>query len=882
MKFGVIWPFDLAIHYSKIYSGQLNMMESKTSTMKLRKALLYLLSFVLCLTASRNAFSASQQVWLSSLDTKNVWQQFGQPQADKSVGGTPISIGGRKFTRGLGTHSNSVAYVDVAGACEKFTGFVGVDDASGKNTEGTVVFEVAGDDKVLWNSGPVKAGESPVQFEVGAKGVQTLVLLVSSGGDGIDYDHAVWAEACLYMGGGDARIIIPPETQKEIDSLVRIQFGRLQSLLAGTNAPPDVSLAMNGARARSEFWIYFCDTSGYQVFRPVNWFALLNPQGKIPFAADEQFLDVTNEQRTELIEKAWRYAASLTGLQKRIDFDVDVKREIIFTRDGSNPIKSSPGRFLVRLANKKDPARYFQVLLDARGEPVSIESRLDSAATHRISLILMNLLTNGSMPPPNQDNPLLEWASFVDPSETRFELTAFSSESAQFLDTRRLGNPFDPKNDEAPGSERSITDIRNSQEYRSWCWHWWNLYGRVNGVRGNWDTATAQWEKNWVSVDSHHNLEDYNAANGKNEGDTQQLEARFFDDLELCNVALFCGHGGPVADRAQMGRGNKGWFAWGLGPHKLGKGNLRHLLLEGCGALSYFRDRYGRLLTKQWMAGGFINGVRTVCGADGVMAQNDRNGWRFFGYYNKGRSISDSWAFSLIDESLNNFPATVAYGPTLTEALTSLFDGRFSNERTVSSCSAASLWVPVTRHFELLPTRKSCVYLSNMPAASAKQDWGKLGIDMSVGGHVLTIGGEMFDRGLGTHSNSEIVFNLPPGKFALFESLIGLDSAVADRQGNPKEGGTIIFEVYVDGKMAHRSKTIRTSLRPLYLSVDVAGARQLRLVVRDAGDGITCDNADWAMARLIPFGELPGYRPSTIRQPARRPRLRQNPVRRSR
>jgi hypothetical protein len=33
-------------------------------------------------------------------------------------------------------------------------------------------------------------------------------------------------------------------------------------------------------------------------------------------------------------------------------------------------------------------------------------------------------------------------------------------------------------------------------------------------------------------------------------------------------------------------------------------------------------------------------------------------------------------------------------------------------------------------------------------------------------------------------------------------------------------------------------------------------ARWLKLVVRDANDGITCDNADWVMARLVPRAPL--------------------------
>ena len=35
------------------------------------------------------------------------------------------------------------------------------------------------------------------------------------------------------------------------------------------------------------------------------------------------------------------------------------------------------------------------------------------------------------------------------------------------------------------------------------------------------------------------------------------------------------------------------------------------------------------------------------------------------------------------------------------------------------------------------------------------------------------------------------------------------------------------------------------------VSVPLDGAEELLLIVTDAGDGITCDHADWADARLI-------------------------------
>jgi hypothetical protein len=70
----------------------------------------------------------------------------------------------------------------------------------------------------------------------------------------------------------------------------------------------------------------------------------------------------------------------------------------------------------------------------------------------------------------------------------------------------------------------------------------------------------------------------------------------------------------------------------------------------------------------------------------------DRGGWRYFGYYNKGESISDSWALSLLAEGFDNWPATAAYGATPAEAIESLLSGRFSDQKIDAKAVAISLW----------------------------------------------------------------------------------------------------------------------------------------------------------------------------------------------
>ena len=71
---------------------------------------------------------AARIVPLSSLDLAKMSQGSGRPQADHSVEGKPMSIGGRVFEQGVGTHATSVLHIRTDGKTERFSAFVGVDD----------------------------------------------------------------------------------------------------------------------------------------------------------------------------------------------------------------------------------------------------------------------------------------------------------------------------------------------------------------------------------------------------------------------------------------------------------------------------------------------------------------------------------------------------------------------------------------------------------------------------------------------------------------------------------------------------------------------------------------------------------------------------------
>ncbi|UCG56368.1 MAG: NPCBM/NEW2 domain-containing protein [Phycisphaerales bacterium] len=150
-----------------------------------------------------------ETVWLSSLDLGKMTAGWGEPQIDRSVQEKPISIGGKRFDKGVGTHATSAMYIDLKRDAKRFSAFVGVDDEVNGNV-GSVEFRVYGDHKLLWTSGLIKAGDRAREADVDLRGVKTLMLLVKSGGDGVSYDHANWADAKFEIVGDKPEAIDPP------------------------------------------------------------------------------------------------------------------------------------------------------------------------------------------------------------------------------------------------------------------------------------------------------------------------------------------------------------------------------------------------------------------------------------------------------------------------------------------------------------------------------------------------------------------------------------------------------------------------------------------------------------------------------------------------
>ncbi|WP_330284471.1 NPCBM/NEW2 domain-containing protein [Streptomyces sp. NBC_00588] len=155
--------------------------------------------------------------------------------------------------------------------------------------------------------------------------------------------------------------------------------------------------------------------------------------------------------------------------------------------------------------------------------------------------------------------------------------------------------------------------------------------------------------------------------------------------------------------------------------------------------------------------------------------------------------------------------------------------------------------VPLTA-LVVVPPPSGTSGLGDLTWMSATNGYGPVERNTSNGesaagdGHPITIGGVVYDKGLGVHAESAVEFYA--GKAC---EKVTADVGVDDEKG---ANGTVAFEVWADGTKVASTGVLTNAMPAQPLTADVTGAEVIRLVVTDGGDGIDSDHADWAGAQL--------------------------------
>ena len=136
------------------------------------------------------------------------------------------------------------------------------------------------------------------------------------------------------------------------------------------------------------------------------------------------------------------------------------------------------------------------------------------------------------------------------------------------------------------------------------------------------------------------------------------------------------------------------------------------------------------------------------------------------------------------------------------------------------------------------------VFATDLPWSEATIGWGSIHKNQSVDGNRMTLAGKHFAHGIGTHATSSITMEIPAGA-TKFLAVAGCD---LEKSG----GQTMMFSVYIDGRLADQSSLIKIGQYYVF-DVDIpAGAKEIRLYADESRtDGNANDHADWCVAGFI-------------------------------
>lgn len=142
------------------------------------------------------------------------------------------------------------------------------------------------------------------------------------------------------------------------------------------------------------------------------------------------------------------------------------------------------------------------------------------------------------------------------------------------------------------------------------------------------------------------------------------------------------------------------------------------------------------------------------------------------------------------------------------------------------------------------------IWLDELDLTSMECGWGTPSAKKSVEGNLLTIAGQKFERGVGTHAISTMLINLD-GKGKRFTACVGVDDEVV------KDKGSIQFYIIGDKKVLWESGVMKKIDAAKIVDVDISGVKLLGLLVSDADDWIDYDHADWCDAKIELIENIP-------------------------
>jgi NPCBM/NEW2 domain len=128
----------------------------------------------------------------------NGWGPYERNRSNGEQGaadGRVITLNGVTYGKGLGCHAASDLRFNLNAQYKTFLTDIGLDDEVGTN--GSVIFQIWLDGVKVYDSGVMRGATATKQATLDVTGKRELRLVITNGGDNLNYDHADWANARL-------------------------------------------------------------------------------------------------------------------------------------------------------------------------------------------------------------------------------------------------------------------------------------------------------------------------------------------------------------------------------------------------------------------------------------------------------------------------------------------------------------------------------------------------------------------------------------------------------------------------------------------------------------------------------------------------------------
>jgi hypothetical protein len=216
------------------------------------------------------------------------------------------------------------------------------------------------------------------------------------------------------------------------------------------------------------------------------------------------------------------------------------------------------------------------------------------------------------------------------------------------------------------------------------------------------------------------------------------------------------------------------------------------------------------------------------------------------------------WRVRLVDGSTLTVPALRAADNKLTVDATLARDGEGRSADLANVLMLEQLNGPVSWLSDRVPTLNEQVPFNSEATYPAR-------MDRSVFGKPLRAGSQTFDKGIGVHANSRLVFPLD-GQYKLLRTRYAIDTG---GDAGSSAAADVNIRILLDGRIIHEQQHFKAfKLAPL-VTVELGDAKELTLEVTAGGVTDTQDRFDWIEAALI--REPPAVAPPTPTPPASAP-----------